>query len=279
MSHVLSWISRKLNIYEMMISLMLLLSESLKTELQQHFRHLVIGDINDKTPSKGNEANLNLSQSVKTESKPNKVEILGRCFTLLEGTVIKDYTVLYIGSDGLSLSNWMLTLNKCSFYTYDGQSKESRKETIDINRRLMKRYYMIEKAKDAQIVGILAGTLGVGDYLAIIERLKKLVHLAGKKSYTFVVGKLNVAKLANFMEVDAYVLVSCPENTLIDSSEFYRPVVTPFEMEIACNQAREWTGDYHTDFQDLLPGKIPYLTFLSFLLSFFSTFFLSFFSF
>lgn len=30
-------------------------------------------------------------------------------------------------------------------------------------------------------------------------------------------GKLNVAKMANFMEVDCYVLVSCPENSLIDS--------------------------------------------------------------
>ena len=30
-------------------------------------------------------------------------------------------------------------------------------------------------------------------------------------------GKLNVPKMANFMEVDVYVLVACPENTLIDS--------------------------------------------------------------
>lgn len=30
-------------------------------------------------------------------------------------------------------------------------------------------------------------------------------------------GKLNVAKMANFMEVDVFVLVTCPENTLIDS--------------------------------------------------------------
>lgn len=30
-------------------------------------------------------------------------------------------------------------------------------------------------------------------------------------------GKLNVAKMANFMEVDVFVLVACPENTLINS--------------------------------------------------------------
>lgn len=48
------------------------------------------------------------------------------------------------------------------------------------------------------------------------------------------VGKLNVPKMANFLEIDLFVLVACPENSLVDSQEFYKPVVTPFEMEIAC---------------------------------------------
>ena len=47
-------------------------------------------------------------------------------------------------------------------------------------------------------------------------------------------GKLNVPKMANFLEIDIYVLVACPENSLVDSHEFYKPVVTPFEMELAC---------------------------------------------
>ena len=34
--------------------------------------------------------------------------------------------------------------------------------------------------------------------------------------YTIAVGKLNPAKLANFMEVDIYVLVACPECSLHD---------------------------------------------------------------
>ena len=55
-----------------------------------------------------------------------------------------------------------------------------------------------------------------------------------------------------------FVLVACPQNTLIDSKEFVKPVVTPYEMEIACNQAREWTGDYISDFTKLLPGKVQF---------------------
>lgn len=57
----------------------------------------------------------------------------------------------------------------------------------------------------------------VASYLNIIDHLKRIIRASGRKSYLFVMGKLNVAKMANFMEIDCYVLVSCPENSLIDS--------------------------------------------------------------
>lgn len=131
-----------------------------------------------------------------------------------------------------------------------------RTESVNINRALMKRYYAIERAKDARVVGILVGTLGVVDYLHIIQQLKETLHRAGKKSYMFAMGKLSVPKLANFLEIDIYVLIACPENSLLDSSEFYKPVVTPFEMDVACNKAREWSEEYVTDFRRLLPGEM-----------------------
>ncbi|EDO35768.1 predicted protein [Nematostella vectensis] len=179
----------------------------------------------------------------------------GRDFTLAANSSISDYQIFYIGEQSLTLRNLMMTYNKCQFSTYDPITNESRRETLNVNKALMKRYHMIQRAKDAQIVGIVVGTLGVADYLKIIERLKKVLAIAGKKSYVFVMGKLNVAKLANFLEIDVFVLVSCPENSLIDSKEFYKPVVTPYEMEIACLRTQEWTGDYVTDFHELLPGK------------------------
>lgn len=69
--------------------------------------------------------------------------------------------------------------------------------------------------------------------------------MIGKKSYTIVVGKLNTAKLANFMEVDIFVLVGCPENTLVDSTQYYKPIITPYEMELACNTQRYWYNTIH----------------------------------
>ena len=54
--------------------------------------------------------------------------------------------------------------------------------------------------------------------------MRKLIASHHKKSYTVAVGKLNPAKLANFMEVECFVLIACPENTLIDSK------VSPAEL-------------------------------------------------
>ena len=97
----------------------------------------------------------------------------------------------------------------------------------------------MEKAKDCDVIGILVGTLGVGSsllllllvslttdfsfegnvaaYLPLISHLRKLIASKNKKSYTVAVGKLNPAKLANFIEVECFVLVACPENTMVDS--------------------------------------------------------------
>lgn len=88
----------------------------------------------------------------------------------------------------------------------------------------------------------------------MIEKLKVLIKNAGKKFYVFVVGKLNVAKLANFQEIDIFVIVACPENSLLENRDFYRSVITPFELEIALTKGKQWTGEYIIDFSNLLPG-------------------------
>uniref|UniRef100_A0A3Q0S1T0 2-(3-amino-3-carboxypropyl)histidine synthase subunit 2 n=1 Tax=Amphilophus citrinellus TaxID=61819 RepID=A0A3Q0S1T0_AMPCI len=178
----------------------------------------------------------------------------GRQFALKSGLSITDYSMFYVGQEGATLRNFMMTWNRCSFCSFDPVTMKGRVESISINRALMKRYYAIERAKDANVVGILVGTLGVADYLSILEQLKETIKRAGKKSYMFAVGKLNVPKLANFLEIDIFVVIACPESSLLDSSEFYKPVVTPFEMEVACNKKREWSEDYVTDFRHLLPG-------------------------
>lgn len=182
----------------------------------------------------------------------------GRRFVLKAGLDIRDYGVYYIGPEGAMLRNFMMTWSHCTFSAFQpgATTAVGAAESPSITRTLMKRLYAIERAKDAGVVGILVGTLGVADYLIIIQQLKENIRRAGKKSYMFAMGKLNVAKLANFLEIDVFVLIACPENSLLDCSDFYKPVVTPFEMEVACNRNREWSENYVADFRNLLPGLL-----------------------
>ena len=45
-----------------------------------------------------------------------------------------------------------------------------------MNRSLMQRYALIERAKDADIVGLLVGTLAVARYREVLAQLRELVH-------------------------------------------------------------------------------------------------------
>jgi diphthamide biosynthesis protein 2 len=73
----------------------------------------------------------------------------------------------------------------------------------------------VQKAKDACIFGLVFGTLGVAQYLTAVDSLQRLIKHSGRRSYTFCMGKLNPAKLANFSEIEMYVLVACPETSLV----------------------------------------------------------------
>ena len=86
-----------------------------------------------------------------------------------------------------------------------------------VGRLVRRRHYLVERARDAERVGILVGTLGSRDFPLIMERLRQTVRRAGKRCYTFLLGKPNVAKLANFPEIDVFVLVACPETSFPDT--------------------------------------------------------------
>ncbi|XP_063235220.1 2-(3-amino-3-carboxypropyl)histidine synthase subunit 2 [Bacillus rossius redtenbacheri] len=181
---------------------------------------------------------------------------LGRAWDLGAGCAEGDYHAVFIGGDGRTLTNFALTMSAASFRQYDPASAAPALERFDARRSrfLMSRLYLVERVKDARTLGLVVGTLGVSRYLEAIGRVKALAAGRGKKCYIFAVGKPNVAKLANFPEIDAFVLIACPENSQMDSKEFYRPVVTPFEVELACGGERPWSDNYITDFRDLLPG-------------------------
>ncbi|EFO86091.1 CRE-DPH-2 protein [Caenorhabditis remanei] len=89
--------------------------------------------------------------------------------------------------------------------------------------------------------------------------MRDLCKSAGKKIYVISVGKINVPKLSNFStDIDVFVLLSCPFGVVLDSSDYFRPVVSFFEAEIALNPAKTWAADFgwSAEFAAFLEDKI-----------------------
>lgn len=121
---------------------------------------------------------------------------------------------------------------------------------------MRRRNFYIEKCKDARTLGIVVGTLTAKGYLDLVKHIQALARHRNIRTYLISVGKVNPAKLANFMEIDCFVLIGCPENNLFTSRDFYKPLLSVYEVEMALNVA--WTGElapnYSMDFRDILPA-------------------------
>ncbi|KIJ62516.1 hypothetical protein HYDPIDRAFT_114653, partial [Hydnomerulius pinastri MD-312] len=163
-----------------------------------------------------------------------------------------DATIIYIGEESLALTNLLMTHSSSEVHSYNPTTNTVRLESGRTNRLLMRRFAAVQRARDADVFGILVGTLGVASYLPLISHLRKILAKAQKKSYTISVGKLNPAKLGNFMEIECFVLAACPENSVIEAKEFYRPMITPFELEVALQAEGTWSNRYVLDFGRLI---------------------------
>jgi len=99
--------------------------------------------------------------------------------------------------------------------------------------------------KDASVIGIIVGSMGLtaDSTNHLLKRLQTLIYHSGKKHYTFVMGRLNEAKLCNFPEIDVYCLISNEDQALIPPKTFHVPVVTPYELELGLG-AHEWKSSY-----------------------------------
>ena len=118
---------------------------------------------------------------------------------------------------------------------------------------IMNRYHNIEKVKEAEIVGILIGTVVCDNHMTIINALKRHILSQNKKYYEVLVGKINEPKLRNFQFIDLYVIIACPEMSLVEYKKFNMHVVTPHEALMALQPDNfPWEGKIITDYNILL---------------------------
>lgn len=157
---------------------------------------------------------------------------------------LKTYSVFHISSPPTALLLALSSRIESLHIFPTSESPDAYYSPARTTRAMLgRRYAKLLNLTTAGIIGILVNTLSIANYLSSIESIRKQIAAAGKKSYTIVVGKLNPAKLANFAEIDGWVVVGCWESSLVEEdTRFYRPVLTPFELEVALmpDEERVW---------------------------------------
>ncbi|ORY04138.1 putative diphthamide synthesis protein-domain-containing protein [Clohesyomyces aquaticus] len=166
---------------------------------------------------------------------------------------LRAYQLFHISSPPTSL---LLTLSSrvSAIHIFPTDSPTPNALLASTSATLRRRYALITSLTTTPIFGILINTLSVRNYLTALSHVQSLIASAGKKSYTFVVGKVNAAKVANFSEIGGWVVIGCWESSLIESKDFWRPIITPFELEMCLqgDETRVWTGEWDGDFQAVL---------------------------
>lgn len=182
---------------------------------------------------------------------------------------LSEFTLLYIGDATSEQDNssrqFLNTMFRCyapggteTCWLYnptDGSIDTDPGSSVGLSKYLNRRFYLIQKAKLSSIVGVLVGTLSQSRFRSVIERTRRIVEDSGRACYTLAVGKVNIAKLANYAEIDCFVLIACTETSVLnDEREFHVPIITPMELEVALGN-RIWDGSYSHQFGDFLANE------------------------
>lgn len=108
-----------------------------------------------------------------------------------------------------------LTTQQLFVYSPSSQSVSPLNRTT--SRLLSRRLFALHQALSADVFGLIVSNIGLASSKPLLAQLREDLKRAKKKSYTLSVGRLNPAKLANFAEIECFVLVGCAEGGVVDS--------------------------------------------------------------
>ena len=114
-----------------------------------------------------------------------------------------------------------------------------------VERILRQRFGLIMSIQDAKTYAILIGEKPGQMRRTLAMRMKKLLEKHGKKGYLLALEHIS-PELIDFYPVDAYVNTACPRIAIDDSVRYDKPLVTPYELEVALGE-KKWENGYQFD--------------------------------
>ena len=126
---------------------------------------------------------------------------------------------------------------------YTGDATELSLKRVE--RILRQRFGLIMSIQDAKTYTILIGEKPGQMRRTLAMRMKKLLEKHGKKGYLLALEHIS-PELIDFYPVDAYVNTACPRIAIDDSVRYDKPLVTPYELEVALGE-KKWENGYQFD--------------------------------
>ena len=126
---------------------------------------------------------------------------------------------------------------------YTGDAEEMSLERIE--RILRQRSGLIMASGDAQRFGILIGEKPGQMRRTLALRMKRMLEKHGKKGYLLALEHIG-PDLIDFYPVDAFVNTACPQIAIDDAVRYRKPLITPFELEVALGE-KKWETGYQFD--------------------------------
>lgn len=81
--------------------------------------------------------------------------------------------------------------------------------------------------------------------LEMAKSLKKLIQDQDREAYLILLDNIRPDLLMAFRDLDVFVVTACPRIAIDDDQIYEKPLITPYELEIALG-IRDWE-DYQLD--------------------------------
>ncbi len=126
---------------------------------------------------------------------------------------------------------------------YTGEASEMSFGRIE--RILRQRFGLIMSVGDATSFGILIGEKPGQMRRNLAIKMKRMLEEHGKKGYLLALDHVG-PELIDFYPVDAFVNTACPRIAIDDSTRYSKPLITPYELEVALGN-KKWEHGYQFD--------------------------------
>ncbi|KAL5857243.1 hypothetical protein ACOSQ3_004701 [Xanthoceras sorbifolium] len=175
------------------------------------------------------------------QSKPLSAgEVLG-CTAPKISTSEEECVGVFIADGRFHLEAFMIANPGIRTFRYDPYLGKLFLEEYDNKGMRETRKFAIEKAKGVKNWGIVLGTLGRQGNPTILERLQKRMTEKGFDYVVVLMSEISPGRVALFEDsVDAWIQIACPRLSIDWGDAFVKPLLTPFEAEIALGFIVGW---------------------------------------